>query len=123
MAANFYKEYLRSPRWQKKRLEIFNRDNFTCTKCNNTEEQLEVHHLDYLPELKPWEYPMDMMVTLCSSCHNKENNRELLEKHLATTLKMNGFLYGDLIALSCAIETIKDFKEYILKFIRRMQNG
>ncbi len=46
-----YKEQLTHPNWQRKRLEIFQRDNFACTICGNTEHQLQVHHLYYLPEI------------------------------------------------------------------------
>jgi 5-methylcytosine-specific restriction endonuclease McrA len=31
-----YSELLKSPKWQKKRLEIMSRDKFTCKKCGDT---------------------------------------------------------------------------------------
>jgi len=55
--------------WQKKRLEILNRDNFTCYDCGDTKTQLHVHHEDYLKNTEPWEYPNEYYTTLCSVCH------------------------------------------------------
>lgn len=38
---------LKDPRWQRKRLEILQRDNFTCQECYATDKELNVHHLIY----------------------------------------------------------------------------
>lgn len=62
-----YSEKLKSPKWQRKRLEIFNRDNFTCTKCGDTERQLQVHHLKYTGE--PYDAPNENLITVCEYCH------------------------------------------------------
>jgi len=64
-----YKDDLKDGRWQKKRLEIMQRDNFECLKCHEP-HQLNVHHLYYKNGLKLWEYDDDSMVTLCDDCHN-----------------------------------------------------
>lgn len=118
-----YDEKLLDPRWQKKRLAVFNRDNFTCQnkKCGNAERTLHVHHLAYLGNLEPWEYPDDMLLTLCDTCHEKEKGREKIEQYLLTTLKMNGFLHDDLLAFSSSIDTNKLFCEYILTHIRKIK--
>lgn len=120
---SIYAEKLQHPKWQRRRLEILNRDNFACTICGDTESALHVHHYEYLGNIDPWEYSDDMLTTLCNMHHDKELGRESLEKHLAMTLKMNGFLYDDLVALSCLMETDKNFCNYILKFIRKFKNG
>lgn len=65
-----YSEQLKSPMWQKKRLEILNRDNFTCQDCGDTESQLQVHHKSYVFGNKVWEYDNDNLVTLCETCHS-----------------------------------------------------
>lgn len=67
-----YAELLRSPLWQKKRLEIFERDNFTCQYCGNTESELQVHHKVYHEGLNPWEYSNHELITLCELCHSVE---------------------------------------------------
>ena len=64
-----YKEKLQSPKWQKKRLEILQRDNFKCFDCGNSELQLHVHHEMYFNDLEPWECPDECLTTLCSNCH------------------------------------------------------
>ena len=84
---------------------------------------LEVHHLDYLGDFKPWEYPMDMLITVCKTCHNKENTRYKSEKMLLNTLKMKGFMVGDLVALSCKFDTEDNFTKSLLTALRKMQNG
>jgi hypothetical protein len=63
-----YSEKLKSPKWQKKRLEVLNRDNFTCCKCGDTETELHVHHLKYTGE--PHEAPLTDLETLCKDCHH-----------------------------------------------------
>jgi hypothetical protein len=115
-----YKLKLRSPKWQKRKVEILIRDKFTCKCCENTERNLQVHHLEYLGNLDPWDYPDDMLITLCYICHESEQGRKIIEKSLLTTLKMRGFLSSDISRLSSAIDTNDLFKEYILNHIRKL---
>lgn len=118
-----YEAQLLNPKWQRRRLTILNRDNFTCTNCGNTEQTLHVHHLEYLGDLAPWEYHDDMLYTLCSYCHKLEKGREKIEIGLLRTFKMKGFLCGDLSALSSAIDTNDDFKNYLHSYLRKFKNG
>jgi hypothetical protein len=62
-----YSDKLKSPKWQKKRLEVLQRDNFTCCKCGDTETELHVHHLKYTKE--PHNAHLDDLQTLCKYCH------------------------------------------------------
>lgn len=64
-----YSEKLRDPRWQKKRLEILQRDEFCCQLCNDKETELHVHHFYYEKGKNPWEYYNDGLVTYCKNCH------------------------------------------------------
>jgi hypothetical protein len=66
-----YSEKLRHPKWQKKRLEVLNRDGFTCRNCWSGDKTLDVHHLIYLKGRDPWEYPLDHLLTLCHECHEE----------------------------------------------------
>ncbi len=64
-----YAEKLKNPRWQKKRLEILERDEFSCQSCGSEEETLHVHHISYRKKTEPWEYDNDELITLCEHCH------------------------------------------------------
>lgn len=72
-----YSQKLRDPRWQKKRLEIFQRDDFKCVICKSGTKNLQVHHVVYR-KLEPWEYPDYCYQTLCEDCH--EERQELTDK-------------------------------------------
>lgn len=100
-----YSKILTNPEWQKRRLEIFNRDNWTCQGCGDKTTQLEVHHVDYWGGKKPWEYPEDMLITVCHNCHGKENIRFKHEKHLLNALRMRSFLAVDVLALASLISS------------------
>jgi len=66
-----YSAMYRDPRWQKKRLEIMERDEFRCCSCGATDKTLNVHHAYYEKGKKPWEYDNKMLLTLCEDCHEK----------------------------------------------------
>ena len=61
----------RDSRWQKKRLEIMERDKWTCQSCAASGEgvTLNVHHAYYEAGKAPWEYPNQSLVTWCEDCH------------------------------------------------------
>jgi len=67
-----YSEKLKDPRWQRKRLEILNRDNFTCVCCDDTTKTLHVHHIKYIYGREPWEYENELLETLCVDCHEAQ---------------------------------------------------
>lgn len=66
-----YSEKLKDPRWQRRRLEILSRSDFTCENpgCGSKTNTLHVHHLDYLPNAEPWEYSDEYLMALCEPCH------------------------------------------------------
>ena len=64
-----YAEQLKSPKWQKKRLEILERDNFECRNCGEKDKQLHVHHGAYISGYKVWDYHEWSLHTLCKDCH------------------------------------------------------
>ena len=68
-----YHELLKDGRWQRKRLEIMQRDGFICRECG-TSNNLNVHHIRYINGRKPWEYDDDNLITLCGSCHKKTHD-------------------------------------------------
>lgn len=64
-----YSDLLKDPRWQKKRLKVMERDGFMCYSCKNKDDTLNVHHLNYRKNEKPWDYEDDELITLCEVCH------------------------------------------------------
>ncbi len=79
MSQSSYSAKLRDPRWQKKRLEILNRDGFACRHCGDKTEELQVHHAYYLRGCDPWDYEDGALFTLCRTCHEvAENTRDRL---------------------------------------------
>lgn len=71
--AKTYAEKLLDPRWQKKRLEVLERDSWMCQYCYDSENTLHVHHLRYEDYYKnPWDYPLVYLITACEKCHKEE---------------------------------------------------
>ncbi len=64
-----YKDQLKHPEWQKKRLSVLKRDKFTCKKCGDKETTLHVHHLKYESGKLAWEIDNKFLITLCEHCH------------------------------------------------------
>ncbi len=71
-----YQEQLKSPKWQKKRLQIMELKNFKCEICGSEEKQLNVHHRFYIKGRKAWEYDNDVFQVLCEDCHKEEHNKQ-----------------------------------------------
>lgn len=59
----------KDPRWQKKRLQVLERDAWKCCACKDATSTLHVHHIVYDGEL--WEAPDRLLQTLCEACHKK----------------------------------------------------
>lgn len=59
----------RDPRWQRKRLEIMDRDGFRCQACLVDDKELHVHHIEYGDQL--WSVPDTSLQTLCRRCHHE----------------------------------------------------
>ena len=73
-----YSEKLKSPKWQKKRLEILQRDKFTCVLCGDTETELHINHLKYTGE--PYDAPNEDLETLYKVCHKLKHSLDDLHK-------------------------------------------
>lgn len=81
MSKRTYAEKLRDPRWQKKRLEILERDEWRCRRCGDPTKTLHVHHGYYEPGYEPWDYDSRTMWTLCEECH-ENTQAELRDLHM-----------------------------------------
>ncbi|WP_218033537.1 HNH endonuclease [Adhaeribacter aerolatus] len=75
-----YGALLFTPNWRKKREEILRRDNYNCVICRKN-IRLQVHHRQYHFIIKqnqfklPWEYPGNLLITLCESCHKRGHSK------------------------------------------------
>lgn len=89
-----YSQKLRDPRWQKKRLEIMQRDKFTCQECLDDASTLNVHHCYYEKGKSPWEYDDGSLITLCETCHQEEANALQEKIYLCNELSKKGVRAG-----------------------------
>jgi len=71
-----YREYLRSPQWQRKRKGALKRAGNRCQLCNSP-ARLQVHHRTY--DRIGNEAPDDLIV-LCSVCHKTFHETRKLHK-------------------------------------------
>ena len=68
---DYYREYLKTDAWKRKRYVVLKRDNWKCVKCGNKATQ--VHHKRYL-KYKIGKEPIKWLVSLCADCHKKEHS-------------------------------------------------
>lgn len=96
-----YAEKLKDPRWQKKRLHILERDEWSCQRCFDETTTLHIHHMRYIPGMEPWDYEDHLLVTLCETCHeNEKETRKAYEDGLLDILKDCGFMADDIYSLT-----------------------
>jgi len=72
-----WKEQYCHPNWQKMRLFILNRDDFTCQRCGSHHRLLHVHHTRYRNASFIWDVDPATLTTLCEVCHSREHGRDL----------------------------------------------
>lgn len=72
-SASSYLEKLTDPRWQRKRLEMFERSDWACELCGAKDKTLHVHHNQYLKGHEPWDYECEQLTVLCKDCHQSEH--------------------------------------------------
>ena len=69
--------------WKILREQIYKRDNYTCQKCKRKPPKLHCHHIE--PYRISQNNNLDNLITLCNSCHSKEEER--LKKELQEVKK------------------------------------
>jgi hypothetical protein len=112
-----YSDKLKDPRWQKKRLEIFERDEWTCQICGSKDVTLSVHHFHYVHGFEPWNYKNDSLITLCFECHNEEYELKKENEQILLETLARGKCFSDTThLLACILATEigeNDLKEFI----------
>jgi hypothetical protein len=76
-----YRELLLDPRWQRKRLEVLERDDWQCVSCGRRNANLQIDHKRYERGKPPWDIDSKHLQTLCEKCHSKitELRRKCME--------------------------------------------
>ena len=90
MAKKSYYEKLKDPRWQKKRLEVMEANEFRCEVCMDSESPLNVHHKEYFKGHEPWEYDTNQLACICESCHEYEHSKIDLLKWVCSWARLDG---------------------------------
>jgi len=77
-----YYKLLKNEKWKN-----YKKDE-KCALCGST-ENLQLHHTFYVKDafIKPWDYPKDSIVTLCSKCHMNVHFNKKHQLHEQTLLR------------------------------------
>ena len=113
---DFFDQY-KDPRWQKRRLEIMQRDEFMCQCCYDPENTLNVHHKYYIHNKKPWEYPSELLITLCEKCHESEEESKHIINDLPKVLLADGYCNTELVILLDLLRALPS-GDYGLSYIK-----
>lgn len=64
-----------SERYKSWRLQVYERDNFSCVCCRETGDNLEAHHILSFAQYPQYRFVIENGVTLCQDCHYKLHGR------------------------------------------------
>ena len=67
---DYYREFLKSDAWRRKRYVVLKRDNWTCQECGA--KATEVHHMKYA-KYQIGKEPIHWLISLCSPCHRMKH--------------------------------------------------
>lgn len=90
MAKKTYYEKLKDPRWQKKRLEVMQHNEFSCEVCGDNTTTLNVHHKEYFQGHEPWEYEIKQLACICEQCHEYAHDQLDLLKWVCSYANLDG---------------------------------
>ncbi len=68
---DYYRSYLQSDAWKRKRYVVLKRDNWTCVYCGARATQ--VHYKRYAKRNIGRE-PIEWLVSVCKNCHNSQHH-------------------------------------------------
>lgn len=115
-----YAEKLKDPLWQRKRLEIFDRDKWTCQSCGDSSSTLHIHHLKYFP-VDPWDYENYYLITYCHKCHESEHLiGEVVRENLSEVIDAKKIYFRPLAQLTVLIEDYPPFHGRLKTFLNEM---
>lgn len=89
-------------RWQRMRLEVMERSDFSCERCGATEKTLNVHHINYRKGAMPWEYKLHELQCLCAPCHESFHLRMEIFREIAA--RLNDEDLAEVFGYACAVD-------------------
>lgn len=111
-----YKDQIKSPLWQRKRLEIMNEHDFKCQLCGDLNSELHIHHKKYINGRKIHEYSNDQLMCLCNLCHSKIHNIKIDE--YISPIKIGWFIFDEDCFKSSQLMTFNYFVEMLQKSLK-----
>jgi phage terminase large subunit GpA-like protein len=90
-----YSDKLKSPKWQKKRLQVMKRDKFRCKMCGDENTTLNVHHLKYSND--PVDTELVDLITVCEHCHELIESSKKNKENIIAVYKSNNWKNGSRI--------------------------
>ena len=69
-------DYRRTPEYIHWRKSVFERDNYTCKKCNKVGGILNAHHIKKFKDYPKLRLEISNGITLCVECHRKAHTRK-----------------------------------------------
>jgi hypothetical protein len=119
-----YSEKLKDPKWQQKRLKIFERDKWTCVSCDRSDLTLHVHHMFYLPGVEPWDYKDEHLITYCEHCHNSEHLiGNQIQESLIEIVRRNRLLIKPVSQLCVLAEKYPPFPGMLKDFLNKSMSS
>jgi hypothetical protein len=125
MSAEWFEKF-KDPRWQKKRLEIMERDGWKCVKCGDASNELQVNHRFYIKGKDQWDYDNRCLETLCRPCHEIVTDKQRELRNALSLLPSSGLdrAIGFVAGLACrgagdlTAVTISETLDGAIEFIR-----
>lgn len=76
-------KFYKSSAWEKKRLEILERDNYECQVCKEEggfAPATTVHHILHLENRPDLALDDDNLLSVCAACHNREHPERFIHR-------------------------------------------
>ena len=71
-----FKDRRNSQQYKNWRTSVFERDEYTCQRCNQVGGELNAHHIKPYKKYKELRLDLDNGITLCKKCHIKIHKRK-----------------------------------------------
>jgi len=118
-----YFEKLKDPRWQKKKAEILARDSYVCRSCGRNDITLHAHHILYIYDAEPWDYPDDVLITYCEVCHNTEHLiGTVVREELLLAIENNPLLIHMVAQLCILTRELPEFERNMRSFLDKQMS-